>query len=183
MRKLVLVFLFIVAFNMGTQAQSGFNLGAFVGLPVADGADTAGFAIGLDVNYLFEINDKFRVGPATGFAHAFGKSETIYGFKYDYGDFQYIPIAAAGRFSPNEKITIGVDLGFGIGLNDGNDGGLYFRPLFGYNVSDKIMLTASYRAVSLGTARVYNGTYDDDYYYYYGGTFSIFSVGASFSLN
>ena len=77
--------------------------------------------------------------------------------------------------------TVGLDLGYAVGINDGNDGGVYYRPMFGYNINEKIQLNASYRGVSLGDAnRVYYGnTYYD---YGYTGSFGILSVGAMFSF-
>lgn len=78
-------------------------------------------------------------------------------------------------------MAVGLDLGYAIGINDGNDGGVYFKPMFGYNITDMIQLNAAFRGVSLGNARAYNGgVYDSSYYY--GGTFSIFSVGAMFNF-
>lgn len=176
MKKLCFSIVTMFLLTIGVQAQGGFNLGVFVGIPVADGADVATFSTGIDVSYLFEINDKFSLGPATGYSHSFGDS--VGNSSLDYDDFQYIPIAGAGRFHINEMFTVGVDLGFAVGVNDGNDGGFYFRPLFGYNVTEKIMLTASYRGISLSNKTIYDGTT----YYGYGGSFSILSVGASFNL-
>lgn len=173
--------LFITAIHV--QAQGGFNLGAYVGIPVADGGDVANLALGFDANYLFEISEKFSVGPTTGFSHSFGEN--------NFDAFQFIPIAAAGRFNINDMFTAGIDLGYAIGINDGNNGGVYFRPTFAYNVTDRIQVNASYIGVALGSGRGlgYYGYYDyyyDDYYYNnyaYNGTFSIISVGATFNLN
>ncbi|WP_417867760.1 outer membrane beta-barrel protein [Xanthomarina gelatinilytica] len=178
MKKLFLLTVLTALSFTAVKAQEGFNLGAFIGLPVADGSDYATFSAGLDVNYLFGINEKFSVGPATGYSHSFG--DTYYGLDYD--DTQFIPIAGAGRFNINEMFTVGLDLGYAVGINDGNDGGFYYRPMFGYNINDKIQVNASYRGV--------RSSYDDVYYNGYGyynrsvdWNFGILSVGASFNLN
>ncbi|HPF96717.1 MAG TPA: hypothetical protein PLZ00_04795, partial [Mangrovimonas sp.] len=111
--------------------------------------------------------------PATGFGHSFGKD--YYGSKQD---FQYIPIAGAGRFNINEKMAAGIDAGYAVGISDNNDGGFYFRPIFGYNITEMIQLNASYIGIALGNNRYYNGSY----YYSYGSTFGIVALGATFNL-
>jgi len=49
-------------------------------------------------------------------------------------DFSFLPIAAAGRVSLGDVLFAGVDLGYAIGLNDGNDGGFYFAPKLGFGL-------------------------------------------------
>ncbi|WP_223033535.1 outer membrane beta-barrel protein [Hanstruepera marina] len=178
MKKLLLVAVFTVFSLTSVKAQEGFSIGAFIGLPVADGGDFATFSIGVDATYQFSINEKFSVGPTVGFSHSFGDEY----FGLDYDDTQFLPIAGAGRFYINEMFTVGLDLGYAVGINDGNDGGFYFRPMFGYNINERIQLNASYRGVS--------SSYDDTYYI--NGTvyrnsvnsnFGILSVGATFSIN
>lgn len=173
MKKFLLTVCIACGFISFSQAQgSGFNLGAYLGFPT--GSDYTSFSIGLDVNYLFEINEKFSVGPASGFGHSFGKEYN----GYDYDDFQYIPIAAAGRFNINDKMAAGLDTGFAVGINDGNDGGFYFRPLFGYNITESIQLNASYIGIALsGKGNYYNG-----YYYGWGSSWGVLALGATFNL-
>ena len=173
MKKLFFIALLVCGLPLGVQAQGcGFNLGAYLGFP-ASGSDYTSFSVGLDANYLFEINEKFAVGPATGFSHSFGKD--YYGVNEDV---QFIPVAAAGRFNINDKMSVGVDLGYAIGVSDGDHGGFYYRPLFGYNITEMIQLNASY----IGVSRSNNRYYDGFAYYSYGSTFGIASIGATFNL-
>ena len=169
MKKFFFTTFAILSFIFTTQAQDGINIGAFIGVPIS--GSYASFSVGLDANYLFPITDKISVGPATGFSHSFAKTNAYFGVVYG-DDFQYIPIAAAGRYAINDKMVGGFDLGYGLGINDGNDGGIYYRPSFGYNIKEKIQLNASYRGLSLGSG---NGVY-------YRGSFAIFSVGATFNF-
>ncbi|MCX7547685.1 hypothetical protein OS188_06955 [Xanthomarina sp. F1114] len=151
------------------SAQGGFKLGANFALPVGDAGDFSSFSIGLDAAYLVEVSEKFEVGAATGFSNAFGKTETVtilgYTVEADYDDVQFIPVAAAARFKATEALYIGVDLGYAIGINDGNDGGFYYRPRVGYSFTDMIGANISYSGVSVD-----------------GGNWSTIGLGIEFTL-
>lgn len=68
------------------------------------------------------------------------------------GEVQFLPIAASGRFNASEDFSIGADLGYALGINEGNDGGFYYRPIVGYNLSEKAQLNLSYTGVSIKDA-------------------------------
>ncbi|TYB79841.1 outer membrane beta-barrel protein [Bizionia myxarmorum] len=160
----------IAAFGVSTSfAQNSFKVGANFALPIGDAGDYSSFSIGLDAAYLFEVSEKFQVGPAIGFTNAFGKTEsvTILGntLDFDYDDVQFVPIAAAARFMATEKFYLGADLGYALGVNDGNDGGFYYRPKVGYNFTDMIGANISYTGISAD-----------------GGDFSTIGLGIEFSL-
>ncbi|MCX7550444.1 outer membrane beta-barrel protein [Xanthomarina sp. F2636L] len=135
------------------NAQGGFKVGANFALPVGDAGDVSSFSIGLDAAYFVEVSEQFLVGGATGFTNAFGKTETLsafgYSFDVDYDDVQFLPVAAAARFLATEKFYVGADLGYAIGISDGNDGGFYYRPRVGYNFTDMIGANFSYTGISL----------------------------------
>lgn len=135
----------LLATGLAVQAQEGLSLGGHIALPVGDAADVSGFSIGIDAVYLWEIDDRFEAGVAGGLTNAFGKSES----GFDYPDVQFLPVAAAGRFHASDLVTLGLDLGYAIGINDGNDGGFYYRPQAGYALSDLLQLTLSYTGVSV----------------------------------
>jgi len=152
MKKVLLVAV-LALFGFSVSAQEGFKVGAHVGLPIGDVSDFSSFTVGLDVAYMFETSDSFDVGIASGFVNGFGKSETVssggFTVEFDAPDFQYIPLAVAGRFKASEEFSIGADLGYAVGISEGNDGGFYYRPLVGYNISEKAQIQASYSGVSL----------------------------------
>ena len=59
-----------------------------------------------------------------------------------------LSLAGASRYDASGKIVLGFDLGWAFGISpSGNDGGLYWKPMVGYNLSDKKLLTLSYNAV------------------------------------
>ena len=148
--KKVMVTMALLLSGLAAQAQEGLSLGGHVALPVGDAADFSGFSIGIDAVYLWGVADSFDAGAATGLTNAFGKSEDFgSGVTVDYDDVQFLPLAAAGRFHASDQFILGVDLGYAIGLNDGNDGGFYYRPQVGYALSDLLQLTLSYTGISL----------------------------------
>lgn len=161
MKKLVLcIALAILGFiNLNAQA---FKLGANVGLPVGDAKDVSVYNIGVDVNVLWEVSQDFSAGLGAGFTNHFLQSQwKDFGIK----DVQFLPIAAVGRFYATEKFKIGADLGYAIGLDDGNDGGFYYRPMVGFDVTNKIEFNLSYSGISVD-----------------GGTWSVISYGVMFEF-
>ncbi|WP_272149334.1 hypothetical protein [Tenacibaculum aiptasiae] len=136
MKKLLLVAM--MAFGMAVNAQEGqLNVGGTIGLPVGDASDAFDVTGAIEANYLFKVSEKLQVGPSVSYIH----------FNGEGADFAFLPLAAAARYSVAEKISVGADLGYGIGIRpDANDGGFYYRALVGYKVTDNITLHLDYSA-------------------------------------
>ncbi|NNK17854.1 MAG: hypothetical protein HKP49_01765 [Maribacter sp.] len=101
------------------------------------------------MTYLWSVSDTFDAGAALGFSNAFGKEiDTGFG-SVQIDDVQFLPIAAAGRVHVTEDFSAGVDLGYALGISEGNDGGFYYRPMVGYSLSEKLGLSLSYTGISL----------------------------------
>lgn len=163
MKKLLLAIV-IIALGFSASAQNGnFNVGVNLGLPTGDAGDFYTFGLGLEVNYLFEVSETFDVGPSISYTHFFG--DDVAGIEID--DASFLPIAAAARFNASEKFVIGADIGYAVGISPSeNDGGFYYKPLVGFNVSEQVMLQAYYSGVNVD-----------------GGTnFDSFGIGAMFKL-
>ena len=124
MKKLFLLAAIAVFGLSSVNAQSGFNVGLNIGLPIGDAGDVSSASVGFDANYLFEVSEQLNVGPALGFTNSFGKSIDAIITSIDLDDVQFLPVAAAGRFLPNENMYVGADLGYAVGIDDGNDGGI-----------------------------------------------------------
>ncbi|MEF3079684.1 outer membrane beta-barrel protein [Winogradskyella poriferorum] len=159
MKKLFLAAFAVFAFA-SVNAQE-FKAGISGGLPIGDAGDLATFAIAVDLGYLFDVSEDFQVGPAVGFQHNFG--EEINGFELD--DVQFVPVTAAGRYAVSEEFTLGADLGYAVGINDGNDGGFYYAPRAQYSVSDALDIVVAYRGVSAD-----------------GGSWNVITAGVEFGL-
>jgi hypothetical protein len=148
MKKFVLI-ASLLLFGATLQAQEGLNVGINFGLPVGDASDFSSFSLGVDANYLWNVTESLDVGVATGFTNAFGKTIEILGAEFDAEDVQFIPIAAAGRYHVTDRFRAGADIGYAIGINDGNDGGFYYRPILAYGLTDAVEMNFSYTGISL----------------------------------
>lgn len=143
MKKLFLVG--AVALFGALSAQTGFKLGAHVGLPVGDYSDVSSFTIGVDGSYLWPVAADFNLGIATGFSTYFPTSD----FK-DLGakNLNLVPVAASGQYRFTPEFSLGVDLGYGFLFSDGeSDGGFYFQPKAAYHFGPS-EVNLSYAGVS-----------------------------------
>mgnify|MGYP005989595563 FL=1 len=166
MKKLLLSVVVLV-FAVSVNAQKGtFSAGINLGLPTADASDAYSFTLGAEVNYMFDVSEEFKAGVAVSYSSYFGKDITFLGTTIEIENAAMLPIAGAVRYLASEKFSIGADLGYAIGISpDGNDGGFYYRPIVGYNISEKMELNASYSGVSVE-----------------GGTIANFGLGLMFKL-
>ncbi|WP_411895651.1 hypothetical protein [Winogradskyella sp. A2] len=157
MKNLFLAVFAVFAF--ASLSAQNFSAGLNAGIPVGD-ADTAySFNIQLDVAALWEVSEAFDAGVTAGYSNTSLKSD------FDGDAAGFIPIAAAGRFAVSDDISLGADLGYAIGVNDGNDGGFYYRPRASYAVSEAIDIVLAFSNVS-----------NDGF------TFSALTLGAEFGL-
>ncbi|WP_422859421.1 hypothetical protein ACOKFD_00290 [Flagellimonas sp. S174] len=142
------IFLLVVTFTtIGQVDRSSFKAGLTAGIPVGDASDISSFALGLDVNYHWGVSKLLDVGLATGFINSFGETGTD--LTGEFEDFQFIPAAASVRIYPTYEFKFGADAGYAVGINDGNDGGFYYRPVVGYNITGNTEINVSYTAVAL----------------------------------
>lgn len=145
------------------QAQE-FKAGVHAGIPVGDISDVSDFDLGVDVAYLFSPVEMFQVGPLVGYSHYFLKDMEFGGDSFEVDDVSFIPLAASGRVSLGDAVFAGADLGYAVGLNDGNNGGFYYRPKLGFDLLG-IWVVGSYEGISMD-----------------GGSISSVNVGVEFSL-
>lgn len=163
MKKIMLFSLAVCFAGLSyVQAQGDFKAGIHAGLPIGDAGDLATFALAVDLGYLFDVSDQFQAGPTVGFSHSFG--DEIGGFEID--DIQFLPIGGAGRFNISDEFSLGADLGYAVGINEGNDGGFYYSPRAAYAVSEMVDIVLAYRGVAVD-----------------GGSWDIISLGVEFDLN
>ncbi|AUC14884.1 hypothetical protein BTO06_06925 [Tenacibaculum sp. SZ-18] len=134
--KKILCIVALVAISFTANAQDGdLRIGANIGFTTGNG--NSSFVIGGDVDYLFDVDTKFEVGAATGLV------------VITTGNSIILPLAGAGRFHATNKIDLGLDMGYAIGINNASNG-FYFRPIFEYKLDNKISLRASYSGVDSG---------------------------------
>lgn len=151
MKKLVLITMF-AACSLGVTAQEGFRAGINLAFPVGDAGEVSGFSLGIDALYHWAVTEDFNAGIATGFTNAFGKNIDSGIGSVEISDVQFLPIAASGRYNASDAFRVGIDLGYAIGISDGNDGGLYYRPIAGIAVTEQTEVNLSYTGISLDGA-------------------------------
>ncbi len=149
MKKLIIMAAIAVFGFTSVQAQEGgIKLGINFGLPIADAEEVSSFNLGFDAAYLIDVADSFQVGPMLGYSHYFGKEYDFLGTTIKGDDIQFVPIAGSARFFATPDFFFGADLGYAVGIDDGNDGGIYYRPKVGYNLGPVSMI-ASYSGVNV----------------------------------
>lgn len=163
--KRALFLLIMTIFTTQIFAQEGLKAGINLGLPLGDAAHVSGCSVGIDVLYHWEVEDDIIAGIAIGFTNAFGKSMNTSFGSIEFEDIQFLPISASGRFMPSEAFSVGLDLGYAIGISEGSDGGLYYRPIIGYDIASNTALNLSYTGISL-----------------VGGSWSTLNLGVLFNL-
>jgi len=148
MKKSFIISAIALLISFNSHAQSGIGIGGGISIPVFEASDVSSFGFRLDANFLAEVSSGIYLGGATGFANMFGKEEKFPLVTIDHDDFQYIPVAVAARYKLSSEIEIGGDMGYAIAVSDNWDGGFYYRPIFGYNVSDNFQVNMSFTGVS-----------------------------------
>ena len=129
-----------------TAQTTDWKAAVHAGVPVGDAADFSDFTIGADVTYLMGIAGILEAGPMIGYSHFFGSSGSQGDVEWEVSDISFIPIAASGRVDL-PGFFAGLDLGYAIGVNDGNQGGLYYRPKIGFGFFG-LNVIGSYQAVT-----------------------------------
>lgn len=146
--KKSLFFLFMMLFAVTSAfSQSNFKIGVNAGIPVGDVEDLATFQLGADVAYLYPVSDLFSVGGLLGYSYYFGDEVNTPLGNVDVDDFSFLPIAASARFGFANSLFVGADLGYAIGIDEGNDGGFYYRPKVGYSFGG-VALIASFAGIA-----------------------------------
>lgn len=151
MKKVLLVG--AIALFGAANAQTGnFKLGAHVGLPVGDAADTHSVLLGADVAYMWPVAQSFNLGLASGYSIWIGKSvtNTFLGqtITFDVPNVSMVPIAVAGQYKFTPQFSLGVDLGYAfLFTSDDSDGGFYYQPKVAYHFGPS-EVNLGYRGVS-----------------------------------
>jgi hypothetical protein len=148
------------------RAQGVFKAGAVVAFPVGDAGDLSSFGLGADLYYMFGHEDAWlNFGPTVGFRNYFGKDYEVGNISISADDAQFLPLAGAFRAKFMGLVNWGTDIGYAVGINDGNDGGFYFRPIVGLDIADAIEVNVSYENISAN-----------------GGSWSAFTAGILFEF-
>ena len=134
------------------NAQDQFKLGIAGGLPIGDAGDASLFSIAIDLGYMFEISENFKAGPIAGYSLSFGDDDWVIiddGTGDSSPDVSFLPVGAGGRFVVAPNLLLGADLGYAVGLNDGNDGGFFYAPRISFSASKDVDIVGAFRGVAI----------------------------------
>ena len=129
MKKFIFIFAALFLGIGISNAQGPARVAVDLGLPVGDISDFSSFALAVHFAYLFEVSEDVEVGPEVGYSTFFMKD--IGTISIDNESF--IPIKVKVKWNFNEQVAAEGGVGYGVGLNDGNDGGLAWGAGIDYN--------------------------------------------------
>ncbi len=154
MKKMIFSALALFAFGFANaqDEDGGFQAGIHVGMPIGDLADFYSFNFGVDVAYMWPVGEGFGLGLTTGYTMYPGEEQTMEFFGEEVTiealDAAFIPVAAAAKYSITENFFLGADLGYAVYVGDGEgDGGFYYQPKVGYQMST-IDIFLGYKGIS-----------------------------------
>lgn len=121
--------------------QKGFRFEVGLGPVLGETREFYSFDVQGKLYYLTNVTDQFDMGVTTGVSVFLGSGASD-GWFSDIPS-AIIPLAVAGRMAVSKKVSIGADVGYGIGIL-AEDSGFYFSPIFAYNENRNLAFTASY---------------------------------------
>lgn len=150
MKKLLLVAA-IAVFGMGvSNAQDGsFGIGLRAAVPIGDAGDLASFGVGLEAMYMHSLSDEFMVGGSLGYTTYFTDDVEILGATVEVDDVAFLPINLKAVYSFGDSgFGLGADVGYAVGMDDGNDGGLLYEPKVVFN-TETLMFSLGYQGIAV----------------------------------
>ncbi|AIY12980.1 hypothetical protein [Cellulophaga baltica] len=150
MKKLLVLAAFIC---FGTSyGQEGLKFGIKGGLPLENFNDQVGVVLGADFGHMWALSETIDLGIMTGYIHGFPEKFGTEDVSITLPSIQFLPVAASLRIWGSNSFSFGGDIGTAIGLNDGNDGGFYYRPQIGFLMGPSTELNFSYTGIQLDEA-------------------------------
>ena len=148
MKKIVFA-ISLLFLGMGVHAQEGFKIGFHGGLPIDDFNDAVSLSLALDTGYMFALGEVVDLGVSAGFIHGFAETFDSQLLVEGLPDMQFVPLAASVRIWPSNSLSLGVDAGQAVGINEDNEGGLYYRPILGYLMGAFTEVNISYTTIKM----------------------------------
>lgn len=159
MKKGILTFVLVfTVFALQAQRnvdRTNFRAGINGGLVLGDFSDAYSLNLGVDLYHHWGVSKALDIGVTTGFFNAFGEKQTIsaggVAIETEFANVQFLPVGASFRVYPGKNVgfKFGGDVGYAVGINEGNEGALYYRPSLGIDLRQGTSeLNISYFAVS-----------------------------------
>ena len=166
MKKIALIALLLLTLPGG--AQNHLNVGVNGGMTIGGITSKSNIAFGAELNYLIGISEDISIGPSLNLIYFSPTPD------YSGDGLLYVPVGAAFRLNTaHDRIYIGADAGFAVGITPSGDrGGIFFKPMIGYRLDANFKLTAFYSGIKkkipsygfLGLGIVYDFLGGDEYY-------------------
>ncbi|WP_439129656.1 hypothetical protein [Polaribacter sp.] len=145
MKKILFIaILTIVSLGNLNAQESIFSGGLNIGLPTGNLENSYDAVLGAELYYMLPAARRVAIGPAVEYTHFLGKETDI----VNISDASFLPISGAIRFSVTPKFLVGTNLGYALGLSDGLDGGFYYKPMIGYNITNNSQLNITYSSIN-----------------------------------
>ncbi len=136
----------LLVFGSLAYGQEGFKLGLHGGLPLGTEAnDAVSLVAGVDTGYHLALGEVVDAGIMTGYILGFPEQFDSGGA--DLPHVQFLPLALSVRFWMTNSFCLGGEAGKAFGLNSGNEGGFYYRPMVGYLMGPQTQVTLSYTGI------------------------------------
>jgi hypothetical protein len=146
-KKIFIVFCLLLAGL--SVAQEGFKVGLHGSVPVGDNQEITSLAVGVETGYMFALGESADLGAMVGFINGFPEKYNQEPGDPDLPNVQFLPLAASVRVWPSNSLSVGGELGMAVGLNDGNDGGLYYKPIIGYLMGAQTEVNLSFTGIKV----------------------------------
>ncbi len=147
--KNVLLALACMLTASASLAQEGFKVGIHGGLPIGDNKDVTSLVAGVDAGYMHALGEVIDVGAMIGFINGFPEKYDQELGAPDLPHVQFVPLAVSVRLWPSNSLSVGGDVGTALGINDGNDGGFYYKPTIGYLMGAQTEISLSYVGIAV----------------------------------
>lgn len=142
MKGLVVILFFLgISFSVSAQNvdRTNFRAGLVGGIVTGDFSEAYSLNLGLDIYQHWGVSREIDLGLTTGFTNAFGEKQTITNggltVETQFDNIQFVPLGGSLRIYPVSGFKFGGDVGYAIGLNEGNEGGFYYRPSLGIDLN------------------------------------------------
>jgi hypothetical protein len=119
------------------------------GLPLSDASDVSD--VNLSAGLLFQtvVNQNLNLTFGATYSHFIGKKVTEELITIEYDDISSILLGAGARGFFTQDFSVGIELGYGIGITPENyDGGFYYSPNLRYYVSSSTNIFLNYTSIA-----------------------------------
>lgn len=149
-KNILLILMFISSIHF--YGQEGFKVGIQAGLPFNDFNEALSVVVGVDASYMYPLSSVFDLGPSVGIIHGFAETFQSNVVREDLESIQFVPFSVGLRLWTSNEFSFGGNAGWALGLNEGNEGGLYYRPMITYLMSSNVEVNFSYTGIEVENA-------------------------------